>query len=149
MERGGLGAVIRGAYVFMGLSGPGVLSVDMVRSMAEDSIVFAMANPIPEIMPREAKAAGAKVVATGRSDLPNQINNCLGFPGIFKGALEVRSRLINEEMKMAAARALAGLVNDSELTSDYIIPTVFDPRVVPEIARAVAEAARNSGVARI
>jgi malate dehydrogenase (oxaloacetate-decarboxylating) len=117
--------------------------------MAGQSVVFALANPTPEILPEEAKAAGARVVGTGRSDFPNQLNNCLGFPGIFKGALEVRARVINEEMKMAAARALSGLVKDSELTSEYIIPTVFDPRVVPEIARAVAEAARKSGVARI
>jgi malate dehydrogenase (oxaloacetate-decarboxylating) len=117
--------------------------------MAREAVVFAMANPIPEIMPAEAKAAGAGVVATGRSDFPNQLNNCLGFPGIFKGALAVRARLINEEMKMAAAKALAGLVRDSELTPDYIIPTVFDPRVVPEMARAVAEAARKSGAARL
>ena len=148
-EKGGLEEVIKGADVFFGLSGPGALSARMVRSMAGQAVVFALANPTPEILPEEAKAAGARVVATGRSDFPNQLNNCLGFPGIFKGALEVRARLINEEMKMAAARALSGLVKDSELTSEYIIPTVFDPRVVPEIARAVAEAARRSGVARI
>ncbi|MDR2935499.1 MAG: NAD-dependent malic enzyme [Candidatus Adiutrix sp.] len=148
-EKGGLDEVIRGADVFLGLSGPGAVNADMVRSMARKAIVFALANPIPEIPPEEAKAAGAYVVATGRSDFPNQLNNCLGFPGIFKGALEVRARLINEDMKMAAARALSGLVSDSELTADYIIPTVFDPRVVPEMARAVAEAARRSGASRI
>jgi len=148
-EKGSLAEVIRGADVFLGLSGPGVLKAGMVRSMAREAIVFAMSNPVPEIRPEEARAAGARVVATGRSDYPNQINNCLGFPGIFKGALAVRARLINEEMKMAAAGALAALVKDSELTPEYIIPTVFDPRVVPDMARAVAEAARRSGVARI
>ena len=149
MEKGGLAEVIKGADVFLGLSGPGVMTAEMVRSMAREAIIFAMSNPIPEIRPEEAKAAGARVVATGRSDFPNQINNCLGFPGIFKGALAVRARLINEEMKMAAAGALARLVKDSELTPEFIIPTVFDPRVVPEMARAVAEAAKNSGAARI
>jgi malate dehydrogenase (oxaloacetate-decarboxylating) len=148
-EKGGLAEVIRGADVFLGLSGPGLLDGGMVRSMAREAIVFAMSNPVPEIMPEEARAAGARVVATGRSDFPNQLNNCLGFPGIFKGALTVRSRLINEEMKMAAARALSGLVRDSELNPEFIIPTIFDSRVVPEMARAVAEAARRSGVARI
>ena len=148
-EKGSLAEVIRGADVFLGLSGPDTVNAGMVRSMAREAIVFAMSNPTPEIMPGEARAAGARVVATGRSDFPNQINNCLGFPGIFKGALAVRSRLINEEMKMAAAKALAGLVKDSELTPEYIIPTVFDPRVVPEMARAVALAARISGAARI
>jgi len=148
-EKGNLAEVIREADVFLGLSCPGALDAGMVRSMAREPIVFALANPVPEIMPEEARAAGARVVATGRSDFPNQLNNCLGFPGIFKGALEVRARLINEEMKMAAAKALAGLVRESELTPEYIIPTVFDPRVVPEMARAVAEAARRSGVARL
>ena len=149
LEKGSLAEVIRGADVVLGLSGPGALTAGMVKSMAREAVVFALANPIPEIMPAEAKAAGARVVATGRSDFPNQLNNCLGFPGIFKGALAVRARRINEEMKMAAARALSGLVSDSELAPENIIPTVFDTRVVPEIARVVAEAARNSGVARI
>ena len=149
LEKGGLAEVIRGADVVLGLSGPGALSAEMVKSMAREAVVFAMANPIPEIMPAEAKRAGARVVATGRSDFPNQLNNCLGFPGIFKGALAVRARRINEEMKMAAAKALAALVNDSELTPEFIIPTVFDPRVAPELARAVAESARSSGLARI
>ncbi|MDR1044552.1 MAG: NADP-dependent malic enzyme [Candidatus Adiutrix sp.] len=148
-EKGSLAEVLRGADVFLGLSGAGVLTGEMVKSMAKDAIIFAMANPTPEIMPAEALAAGAAVAATGRSDFPNQLNNCLGFPGIFKGALAVRARVINEEMKMAAALALAGLVGEGELKADYIIPTVFDRRVVPAIAGAVAVAARLSGAARI
>ncbi|MCF0247398.1 MAG: NAD-dependent malic enzyme, partial [Synergistes sp.] len=122
---------------------------DMVRTMAKDPIVFAMANPTPEILPDEAIAAGAAVVATGRSDYPNQVNNCLGFPGIFRGALSVRAKRINEEMKLAASEALASLVTDDELSSDYIIPSALDDRVVPAVSKAVAEAARRSGVARI
>ncbi|MDR3037787.1 MAG: NAD-dependent malic enzyme [Candidatus Adiutrix sp.] len=149
LEKGGLAEVIRGADVFLGLSGPGALNAGLVKSMAPEPIVFALANPTPEIMPDEAKAAGARVVATGRSDFPNQLNNCLGFPGIFKGALAVRARVINETMKMAATKALAGLVQESDLTPDHIIPTVFDPRVAPAIAQAVAEAARATGVAGI
>ena len=121
----------------------------MVRSMAPNPVVFAMANPTPEIFPDEALAAGAAVVATGRSDFPNQVNNCLGFPGIFRGALDVRARCINEEMKLAASEALASLVSESELSREYIIPSALDPRVVPAVAAAVAAAARRTGVSRI
>jgi malate dehydrogenase (oxaloacetate-decarboxylating) len=148
-ERGRLEDVLKGADVFMGISAPGTVTGDMVRSMSKNAIVFAMANPTPEIFPDEARAAGADVVATGRSDFPNQVNNCLGFPGIFRGALDVRARRINEEMKLAAARALAGLVSESELCPDYIIPRALDPRVVPAVAAAVAKAAAETGVARI
>ncbi len=126
-----------------------MLTGEMVRSMAKDPIVFAMANPVPEIMPDEAKAAGARVVGTGRSDFANQINNVLAFPGIFRGALDVRARDINDEMKIAASEAIASLVSDEELSPDYIIPAAFDPRVGEAVAKAVAEAARKSGVARI
>lgn len=147
-EKGRLEDVMRGADVFMGISAPGTVTGDMVRSMARQPIVFAMANPTPEIYPDEAKAAGAVVVATGRSDFPNQVNNCLGFPGIFRGALDVRSRCINEEMKLAATHALAGLVGD-KLSPDYILPEALDPRVVPAVAQEVAEAARRTGVARL
>ncbi len=149
MERGTLADVIRGADVFIGVSAPGTLTADMVRTMARDAVVFACANPTPEIFPEEAKAGGARVVATGRSDYPNQINNVLAFPGVFRGAFDVRARDINEEMKMAAARALAALIGDDELSDDYIIPKAFDPRVGPAVAAAVADAARRSGVARI
>jgi malate dehydrogenase (oxaloacetate-decarboxylating) len=135
--------------VFIGVSAPGAVSSDMVRSMAKDPILFACANPTPEIFPDEAKSAGARVVSTGRSDYPNQINNVLAFPGIFRGTFDVRASDINEEMKVAAAQALAGLISDEELNEDYIIPTAFDPRVGPAVAKAVAEAARRSGVARI
>jgi malate dehydrogenase (oxaloacetate-decarboxylating) len=135
--------------VFIGVSAGGIVSREMVRSMASDAIIFAMANPIPEIMPDEAKSAGARIVATGRSDFPNQINNCLGFPGIFRGALDTQARDINQEMEMAAAHALAGIVERSELREDYIIPKPLDKRVVPMVAAAVAEAAMRSGVARI
>ena len=121
----------------------------MVKTMAEKAIVFAMANPTPEIFPDEALAAGAAVVATGRSDFPNQVNNCLGFPGIFKGALDVRARRINEDMKLAASAALSALVSDSELSNQYIIPNALDPRVVPAVAKAVADAAVKTKVARI
>ena len=148
-ETGSLADVIRGADVFIGVSAPGTLTTDMVRSMNRDAIVFACANPTPEIFPDEAKAGGAAVVSTGRSDFPNQINNVLAFPGIFRGAFDVRASDINEEMKMAAAEALAGLISDDELNADYIIPQAFDPRVGPAVAKAVAEAARKSGVARI
>jgi len=149
MERGTLADVIRGADVFIGVSAPGTLTTDMVRTMNRDAIVFACANPTPEIFPDDAKAGGARVVSTGRSDYPNQINNVLAFPGVFRGAFDVRASDINEEMKMAAARALAGLIADDELSEDYIIPKAFDPRVGPAVAAAVADAARRSGVARI
>lgn len=148
-EKGTLEDVIDGADVFLGISAPGVLTKDMVKTMAEDSIVFAMANPTPEIFPDEAREAGAAVIATGRSDFPNQINNCLGFPGIFRGALDVRASCINEEMKLAAASALASLVPDGELSPERIIPDALDDRVVPAVAKGVAEAARKTGVARI
>jgi malate dehydrogenase (oxaloacetate-decarboxylating) len=147
--KGGLSEAMRGADIFLGLSGPGAVDAAMIRSMAPKPVVFAMANPTPEIAPSEALAAGAAVVATGRSDYPNQLNNCLGFPGIFKGALSVRAREINESMKLAAARALASLVGPQELHSQNIIPTVFDRRVVPAMAEAVAKAARETGAARI
>ena len=146
---GKLANVIAGADVFIGVSGPGTLTTDMVRTMAKDAIIFACANPTPEIFPDEAKDGGAKVIATGRSDYPNQINNVLAFPGIFRGTFDVRASDINEEMKMAAAQALAGLISDEELSTDYIIPAAFDKRVGPAVAAAVAEAARRSGVARI
>ena len=148
-EKGSVGNVMKGADVFLGLSGPGIIDSDMVKSMAPKAIIFAMANPTPEIYPDEAIAAGAAVVATGRSDFPNQINNCLGFPGIFRGALDVRASVINEEMKLAAAHALAGLSPEAELRADRIVTEVMDDRVVPAIAAAVAEAARKTGVARI
>ena len=148
-EAGPLSQVIRGADVFIGVSAPGALTRQMVQSMNRDAVVFACANPTPEIFPEEAKAAGAKVVATGRSDYPNQINNVLAFPGIFRGAFDVRASEINDEMNMAAAHALAGLISDEELSADSIIPTAFDPRVGPAVARAVAQAARDTGVARL
>ena len=144
---GTLEQVIRGADLFIGVSAPGSVTVEMVKSMAKDPILFPMANPVPEIMPDLAKAAGAAVVGTGRSDFPNQINNVLAFPGVFRGAFDVRASVINEEMKMAAAAALAGLVGD-DLSPDYIVPAAFDPRVSPAVAAAVAKAARDSGVAR-
>ncbi len=148
-ERGTLAEVIRGADVFIGVSAPGTLTKEMVRSMAKDPIIFACANPTPEIFPEEAKAGGAAVVSTGRSDYPNQVNNVLAFPGIFRGALDVRASDINDEMKVAAAYALAGLVGENELNADYILPAAFDPRVKDAVAQAVAKAARKSGVARI
>ena len=148
-EKGTLADVIRGADVFIGVSAPGTLTQDMVRSMAKDPIIFACANPTPEIFPDEAKAAGAAVVSTGRSDYPNQVNNVLCFPGIFRGALDVRASDINDEMKIASARALASLVSDEELCADYILPKAFDPRVRDAVAKAAAEAAISSGVARI
>ena len=148
-EKGSLADVIKGADVFIGVSAPGTLTTEMVKTMAKDSIIFACANPTPEIFPDDAKAGGAAVVATGRSDFPNQINNVLAFPGIFRGTFDVRASDINEEMKMAAAMAIAGLISDEELNADYIIPAAFDERVGPAVAKAVAEAARASGVARI
>ena len=147
--KGFLAEVIEGADAFLGVSRPGLLTQDMVRRMAKDPVIFAMANPTPEIFPEEALAAGAAVIATGRSDFPNQVNNCLGFPGIFRGALDVRARRINEEMKLAASLALAELVSDEELSKKYIIPSALDPRVVPAVAEAVAKAALRTGVARI
>ncbi len=148
-KKGTLARVIEGADVFIGLSGPGILTGDMVRTMAKDPVIFAMANPVPEIMPDEAKEAGARVVGTGRSDFANQINNVLAFPGIFRGALDVRASDINDEMKIAAARAIAEVVSPAELGEDYIMPEAFDPRVGQAVASAVAQAARDSGVARI
>ena len=148
-ETGKLADVIKGADVFIGVSAPGTLTTEMVKTMNKDAIVFACANPTPEIFPDDAKAGGARVVSTGRSDYPNQINNVLAFPGIFRGAFDVRASDINEEMKMAAAEALAGLISDEELNENYIIPAAFDPRVGPAVAKAVAEAARKSGVARL
>ena len=148
-KSGAMADVIRGADVFIGVSSPGVVTPEMVKTMADKPILFPMANPVPEIMPDLAKAAGAAVVGTGRSDFPNQINNVLAFPGVFRGAFDVRASDINEEMKLAAARALAELVGPEELSPDYIIPAAFDERVCPAVSRAVAEAARRSGVARV
>lgn len=149
MKKGTIGDVIKGADVFIGVSAPGTVTPDMVHSMAKDPILFPMANPVPEIMPDLAISAGAAVVGTGRSDFANQINNVLAFPGIFRGALDVRASDINDEMKIAAANALAGLVSDAELKKDYIIPAAFDPRVKDAVAKAVSDAARKSGAARI
>ncbi len=148
-EQGTLADALKGADVFVGVSAPGLVTKEMVQSMNKDAIIFACANPTPEIFPDEAKEAGAAVIATGRSDFPNQINNVLAFPGIFRGTFDVRAKDINEEMKMAAAQALAELISDDELSADYIIPKAFDPRVGPAVAKAVAQAARESGVARI
>jgi len=148
-EQGSLADVIKGADVFIGVSAPGTLTTEMVKTMNKDAIVFACANPTPEIFPEDAKAGGAAVVSTGRSDYPNQVNNVLAFPGIFRGTFDVRASDINEEMKMAAAMAIANLISDEELTADYIIPAAFDKRVGPAVAKAVAEAARATGVARI
>jgi malate dehydrogenase (oxaloacetate-decarboxylating) len=148
-KKGQLKDVIVGADVFIGVSAAGILTGDMVRTMAKDPLIFAMANPTPEIMPDEAKAAGARVVGTGRSDFPNQINNVLAFPGIFRGTLDVRASDINDEMKIAAAKAIADLISDEELNADYVIPAPFDPRVADSVAKAVAEAAVKSGVSRI
>ena len=148
-KQGRLADVIVGADVFIGVSAPGALTREMVSTMARVAIIFACANPTPEIFPDEAKAGGAKVVATGRSDFPNQVNNVLAFPGIFRGALDVRASDINDRMKIAAAYALAGLVSDEELCPDYVLPAAFDPRVGPAVAKAVAQAAIDSGVARI
>ena len=146
---GSLAEVLAGADVFIGVSAPGAVTAEMVQTMNRDAILFACANPTPEIFPDEAKAGGAKVVATGRSDFPNQINNVLAFPGIFRGAFDVRASDINDAMKIAAAEALAGLISDEERNADYIIPAAFDPRVGRTVAAAVAQAARDSGVARI
>ena len=146
---GSLADMLVDADVFIGVSAPGMVTKEMVQTMARDAVIFACANPTPEIFPDEAKAGGAKVVCTGRSDYPNQINNVLAFPGIFRGAFDVRASDINEPMKMAAAQALADLISLEELSADYIIPAAFDPRVGPAVAKAVAEAARESGVARI
>ena len=148
-EKGSLADVIKGADVFIGVSAPGTLSKDMVRSMAKDPVIFACANPVPEIYPDEAKEAGAAVVSTGRSDFPNQVNNVLCFPGIFRGALDVRATDINDEMKIAAAYAIAGLVSDEELNPDYILPAAFDSRVKDAVAEATRKAAIKSGVARV
>jgi len=147
--RGSLADALVGADVFLGLSGPNLVNRNMVKTMASDPIIFAMANPIPEILPKEAKAGGARIIATGRSDFPNQVNNCLGFPAIFKGALKVRARDINEEMKLAAAHAIASVIPESELSETNFIPNVFHPEVIEREAEAVAQAARESRVARI
>ena len=147
-EKGSLADVIKGADIFIGVSAPGLLTKEMVASMAKDAIVFACANPTPEIFPEEAKEAGARIVCSGRSDYPNQINNVLAFPGIFRGAFDARAKVINEEMKIAAAHALANLITDEELADDYIIPKAFDPRVGEAVAEAVAKAARATGVCR-
>jgi len=148
-KSGTLAEMLVGADIFIGVSAPGMITTEMVKTMNKDAIIFACANPTPEIFPEDAKAGGAKVVSTGRSDYPNQINNVLAFPGIFRGTFDVRASDINEEMKMAAAQALADLISDDELSADYIIPAAFDPRVGPAVAKAVAEAARKTGVARI
>ncbi len=148
-KTGSLSDVIKGADIFIGVSAPGVLTTEMVKTMNDDAVIFACANPTPEIFPEDAKAGGARIIATGRSDFPNQINNVLAFPGIFRGTFDVRASDINEEMKMAAARALAGLISEDELNEEYIIPKAFDKRVGPAVAKAVAQAARESGVARI
>lgn len=145
---GSLADVIKGADVFVGVSAPGVLTQDMIKTMAKDPIIFACANPTPEIDPALAKEAGAAVVGTGRSDYPNQVNNVLAFPGLFRGALDVRSTKINEEMKIAAAHAIASLVSDDERNADYVIPSPFDPRVAPAVAQYVAKAAIDTGVAQ-
>ena len=146
--RGTLADAMKGADVFIGVSAPGIVSKEMVASMAPGACVFPMANPVPEILPNLAREAGAAVVGTGRSDFPNQINNVLAFPAIFRGAFDVRAREINEERKIAAAYALANLISDEELNADYIIPAAFDPRVKEAVSKAVAQAARDTGVAR-
>lgn len=148
-EKGSLADIIKGADVFLGVSAPGVLTGDMVKTMNSDAIIFAMANPTPEIFPADAKAAGARVVGTGRSDYPNQINNVLAFPGIFRGALDVRAKEINEEMKVAAAYAIASSVSESELCEEFVIPKAFNKEVQNNVAKAVSEAARKSGVAKL
>lgn len=149
MIKGSLAEAMKGADIFIGVSGPDIVSPEMIKSMNTDPIVFAMSNPNPEIMPDKAKAAGAVVVGTGRSDFPNQINNVLAFPGIFRGAFDVRAKDINDQMKIAAAKAMAHLISDSELSADYVIPAPFDNRVGQAVATAVAKAAKESGVARI
>lgn len=149
MKKGSLADVVKDTDIFIGVSAPGVLTQDMIKTMHKDPIVLAMANPTPEIMPNEAKAAGAKIVGTGRSDFPNQINNVVAFPGIFRGTLDVRASAITENMKIAAAYAIASLVDDDKLSEDYILPYAFDERIKDTVANAVAEAARKDGVARI
>ena len=146
---GSLADMLVGADVFIGVSAPGAVTTEMVKTMAKDAVIFACANPTPEIFPDDAKAGGARVIATGRSDFPNQINKVLAFPGVFRGAFDVRAKDINDEMKIAAAKALAGLITDEELSADYIIPKAFDKRVGPAVAKAVADAARETGVARL
>lgn len=148
-KAGTLADMLVGADVFIGVSAPGMVTTEMVKTMNKDAIIFACANPTPEIFPEDAKAGGARVIATGRSDFPNQCNNVLAFPGIFRGAFDVRARDINDEMKIAAAHAIAGLISDEELNEEYILPAAFDPRVGKAVAAAVAEAARKTGVARI
>ena len=148
-KSGSLADMLVGADVFIGVSAPGAVTTEMVKTMNKDAIIFACANPTPEIFPDEAKAGGAAVIATGRSDFPNQVNNVLAFPGIFRGTFDVRASDINDEMKIAAAQALADLISDEELSADYIIPAAFDEKVGPAVAKAVAEAARKSGVARL
>ena len=148
-EKGMLAYVIKGADVFIGVSTAGCLTQDMVRSMNKDPVVLAMANPLPEIMPDDAKKAGVRVICTGRSDFPNQVNNLLAFPGIFRGALDVRASCINLEMKIAAAHAIASLVSSDKLCEDFVIPDPFDRRVAPAVAEAVKNAAKTSGIARI
>ena len=148
-KSGSLSDMLVGADVFIGVSAPGAVTTEMVKTMNKDAVVFACANPTPEIFPDDAKAGGAKVVSTGRSDFPNQINNVLAFPGIFRGAFDVRAKEINDEMKLAASEALANLITDEELSPEYIIPKAFDKRVGPAVAKAVAEAAKRTGVARI
>lgn len=148
-KSGFLAEMLVGADVFIGVSAPGAVTTEMVKTMNKDAVVFACANPTPEIFPDDAKAGGAKVVSTGRSDFPNQINNVLAFPGIFRGAFDVRAKEINDEMKLAASEALANLITDEELSPEYIIPKAFDKRVGPAVAKAVAEAAKRTGVARI
>lgn len=148
-KQGTLADAMKGADIFVGVSAPNIVTEDMIKSMAKDAIVMAMANPVPEIMPDVAKKAGARVVGTGRSDFPNQINNVLAFPGIFRGTLDVRAKEINDDMKVAAAKAIASLVSDEELNEDYILPMAFDKRIGSTVAKAVAKAAKDSGVARI
>lgn len=146
---GTLADAIKGSDVFIGVSAPNIVSEEMIQSMNQDAIVFSMANPTPEIMPDKAKNAGARIVGTGRSDFPNQINNVLAFPGIFRGALDCRAKEINEEMKVAASQAIASLVSDEDLSEEYILPFAFDKRIGQTVAEAVKEAARKSGAARI
>lgn len=148
-KQGSLADAMVGADIFIGVSAPNIVTQEMVASMNEDAIVFACANPTPEIFPEDAKKAGARIVASGRSDFPNQINNVLAFPGVFRGVFDVRASDINEAMKVAAAEALAGLIGDGDLREDYVIPEALDPRVVDVMAKAVAKAARDTGVARI
>ena len=148
-QTGALAEIMKGKDVFIGVSAPNIVTAEMVASMANDPIVFAMANPTPEIMPEEAKKGGVRVMATGRSDFPNQVNNVLCFPGLFKGALSVRARDINDQMKLAAAYAIADLITDDDRSEENIIPGAFDPRVAEAVANAVAKAARETGVARL